>query len=298
MRHNQLELNNIHSLILERLAFNPILAKSLPLVGLTRYQISKGFESNDETISQSSILSYTDELYRNGLLMEISKTKLSGKKFRILYDLTTFGLAKWCAYLKKKEHYFNSNKVNELITKSHRLVPWISENWTKLNELFQEEGLFQALQSASENIKVDFDVEQRFVIKSGISKKKILKEYRNPVVSTEASVEIKNVIFMVRGDAIPYDKVSERKEYNNAFWSVEELLTFMFLFNLTKVFLFPLDTTDEMLRQKKEDATVNKLFSIIKSDYNAKILYLRYIKKMKENYIFTNKSFAKITRLL
>ncbi|MBI3639330.1 MAG: hypothetical protein HY223_03350 [Thaumarchaeota archaeon] len=228
--------------------------------GLTRYQISRGFDENDKRIPQSTILDYTKELEENGCVRRILKTKLGTGKYRITYDLTTLGMIRWFHYLNNNPDILKRiglNKIRAVVTKSKRLLPFISDNWSELNKIFKNELVVTMTLLWVSDIEISYyDSKTTGSLASA------------PLNAGYLKIQIINQIDPPRSKKIMRDAVFEKRNRNLA-----ELFTF--------VYLYTLDRKQPIQDKKLYYENRKKLLSLIKSHpptYNA---YLKFIEQLK-----------------
>lgn len=244
-------------LILRRLALNPELASNpSPVKGLTRYQISRGFEENDKTIPQSTILAYTKILEDNGLIRSTSKVRISPRKYKITYDLTTFGLINWLNRLHKDWKKFDPKRVKMAIGSSQRLLPFISTNWLRLKEIFKDENVMILMLLGSSDMEVHNKVDSKSV-----------KSFASALVNVGGlKIHVTNEI------DVPISKLHKMNTttevMNRNLW---ELFTF--------VFIYRLETQTQDRKAYYENR--KKIFSLIKSNPLTYDTYLKFIKQLK-----------------
>jgi len=239
LRHTKLDLKDNHILILERLVLNPISELNMPVMGFTRYQISRGFNSGDQKISQSVILDYTAELENYGLIKEVYREKFHTSKDKKLFDLTTYGLLRWFDYLSNHEEKLDIQKVELSITGSERLLPWIYHNWSELKSLFDEKIVRMVLLWSS-----DIDID-------GVYDK------HETVLIARVPIYIWNLKFFV--STYVYSTDNPRTSVNfieDLDKELQYLFTFAFIYNLKN------QVSDKEWLKKKE----SKIISLIKSD--------------------------------
>ena len=242
-------------LILRRLALNPELATNLSSVkGLTRYQISGGFDEGDKVIPQSTILAYTKILEDRGWIRSISKVKIPTGKYKITYDLTTLGLIKWLHYLNNNWKNFDPKRVEEVIESSQRLLPFISSNWVKLKEIFKDGNVMILTLLGITDIEVQGSVDGNSVRSSAYAIVNV------GGLKIHVSNEVESPIPKQHRTKTVLDDTSR---------NLEELFTFVYIYRL-----------ETQQGRKTYYENRKKVFSLIKSDPNFHNAYLKFVRRL------------------
>lgn len=252
--------NEFPELILQRLALNPeLLEQSTSIKGLTRYQISRGFYSDDRIIPQSTILNCTKELEADGYIRPLSKSRLATRKYKITYDLTVAGLIRWFYYLDKnwKElKKLDTKRIKMAIERSQRLLPFISDNWSKLKEIFKDENIIIMMLLWASDIEIH-----------NYSDSKSTGSFASALINVGGfKIQVTNEI------EIPISKRLETITISDAIdRNLGELFTF--------VYIYRLETQAQDRKAYYENR--KKIFSLIKSDPSTYDAYLKFIKQLK-----------------
>lgn len=263
LRQRELIIDELGALILERFALNPDLIRSGPIAGLNKNQISTGFEG-DYKISRSATIERFKKFEEYGLIKEISRIKHNTGDYKKFYDLTTFGILKWFEYLRENRKNLSLKKIKQAITRSGRLMPWISNNWVNLKELFLDESVMTMTLLWSSDIHVDNYLDGN--LSSSVA---------------SAPISIGRFKFYLHTDVLD-PRITNNKtitiseELND---ELAKLFTFIFLHNLTQSFVH-----NNIWYSDKEP----KVISLIKSDPVTFDTYSRFIGQIERGTLHAN----------
>lgn len=258
IRHSE-SRPDFQELILRRLALNPeSLEQSASIKGLTRYKISREREGDDKRIPQSTILECTKKLEENRCVRRISKTKIGIRKHRITYDITALGMIRWFHYLNNNWNSLDLNRVRLVITRSQRLFPFISNNWSQLKEIFKDDHIMIMTLLWVADIDINtYDINNAGSGASALLNIGGLKVHVSNQVDFPISPGIKTIIPLQDTDHM-----------------LMELFTF--------VYIYTLELKSAHDRTSYHENRV-KLFSLIKSDPLTYHTYLKFIKQLQSN---------------
>ena len=271
-------------MILKRLALNPGLTQNPPSIGLTRYGFAQPFDE-DGKISQSTTLEKAEKLEQYGLIQVVKVEKLRKRKPILTFDITILGLVRLLNVIRDISDEVNEKKIEELVTKSQRLIPKITRNWSKLKQVFDIDILIKSLLHAC-----DISIKEGIFVKgrSSIS-----------LINSSIRVASLNVSF---DSPVPVSKIKKERlnnieRLNN---NVENLVTFNFYYNLIPIFSklsskewVPKGTSTFRFRSKKVPSVsylswenrygrqVKELSKILSTDRKTRELFLWYLRTLK-----------------
>lgn len=257
-RHKEKSVYEFREVILRRLILAADKEKSDN--GLTRYQISRGNpdEGNKKIIPQSSTLHYTRDLEENWCIRRVSKSKLGTGKDRIVYDITVLGLIKWLHHLEHNRKDLDLTTIIIAITKSRRLLPFISDNWPKIREIFKSETMMASMLLSVSNMNINY----------------YDSKYAGSLVSTSLKVGWLEIRITNQLEPPIPRKIKTELVDNARDTMVSELFTF--------VYLYTLDRQQPIQDKKHYNENRTKLFSLIKSHPSTYHSYLKFIKQLKK----------------
>jgi len=281
-RHSAFIMDEFHVMILKRLALNPGLNKKPHEVGMTRYKILEGFEEDKKGMSQETTLNKTKELENYGLIAVINEKRPKNRPLILTFDLTLLGFAVFVRTITKINEPLNVKKVEELISKSSRLIPGIVKNWSALKGKYTVEKLFESLANAC-----DIHIIDDFIIKG----RKVVMLIEVPVRVSGLQVRL---VFPV-----VYSKLKKEKKYkiDRINYNLSRIVTFLFFYNLIPNFsklsspeFIPKGTSLFRFRSKKIPSVgyeawenrygkqVKELLEILKQDKRTFRIFLDYLR--------------------
>lgn len=263
-RPNEHEIDEFDACFLETLASYRF-ANFPQEKGLTRYKIQKILNSDKRTsMSHDKVLKCAKELHRLGFVTMLTRKRRTRRKREIRFDITVIGLVRWFSYLKQR-HSFSDEKINMLMNRCGRLIPWIANYWTSLTEFYREKGLFEKLLDAAVNVHIDY------------SNNDVTSE-----ANVKASLEIENLTCTISSyPLLNNSRIRERALlYENLNRDLEKILTFVFIHNL----VMSNYTLDESKHIHVVKDAVKQLFSLVDSDPHVRTCYREYFSQMREHY--------------
>lgn len=192
--------------------------------GFTPYRIYETLSGNrDKSLSKKTISDRVKELLQKQFIKKIGTSDRKGE----VYDITVFGFIAWLRYLEANPQ-INQREINEIIDNSHRLTPWLSENYSKLRNIFEDDPFGILLKTvktidiieddpniiikAQMNVgRISVTIDTFQLMYSGADEHEMAENFDKKLGNTMTAVFLHNLIMSYRQPEL-FDKYDAKKE--------------------------------------------------------------------------------------